>query len=121
MRGTLRGTVVCLVAVMSIVASGCGGGGNSGGSGGGSQTPVTPTVTVSPGSSAITAVQSLKVSVTVSGSAGTATGSVSLAAGSYTTSATALSGGVASITIVPGSLAAGTVTLKASYTPDSAS
>jgi len=44
-----------------------------------------------------------------------------LTAGSYTTSATALSGGVASITIAPGSLAAGTVTLKAAYTPDSAS
>ena len=121
MRSTLRRTAVCFLTVVGVLASGCGGGGNSGSSGSGSQTPVTPTVTVSPGSSAITAVQSLKVTVTVSGSGGTATGSVTLTAGSYTTSATALSGGVASITIAPGSLAAGTVTLKAAYTPDSAS
>ena len=121
MRGTLRGTAVGFLAVMSILASSCGGGGNSGGSGGGSQSPVTPTVTVSPAASAITTVQSLKVTVSVSGGSGTATGSVTLSAGSYASSASILSGGVASITIAPGSLAAGTVTLKASYTPDSAS
>jgi hypothetical protein len=120
MRGTLRGTILSFLVIVGALASGCGGGSNSGG-GGGSQTPVTPTVTVSPGSSAMTAAQSLKVTVTVSGSAGAATGSVTLTAGSYTSSATAMSGGVASITIAPGSLAAGSVTLKATYTPDSAS
>ena len=118
---TLRGTAVCSLAVLSALASGCGGGGNSAGGGGGNQNPITPTVAVSPGASALTTVQSLKVTVTVSGNAGIATGSVSLAAGSYTSSATALSGGVATITVAPASLAVGSVSLKASYTPDSTS
>ena len=120
MRSTLRGTAVCFLAVMIGLASGCGGGGNSS-EGGGSQTPIAPTVTVSPAASTITTAQSLKVTVTVSGKSGIATGSVTLTAGSYSSSTTALSGGVASITIAPGSLAAGSMTLKASYTPDSAS
>jgi hypothetical protein len=120
MRGTLRGTAVGFLAVMGLLAGGCGGISNSGG-GGGSKTPSTPTVTVSPAASAITAVQSLKVTVSVSGGSGTATGSVTLSAGSYASSASVLSGGVASLTIAPGSLAAGNVTLKASYSPDSTS
>jgi len=64
MRGTLRGTAVCFLAVMIGLASGCGGGGNSS-EGGGSQTPIAPTVTVSPAASTITTAQSLKVTVTV--------------------------------------------------------
>ena len=107
MRTMLRSGAVCLLTVMGVLGSGCGGGGNSGGGGGGSQNPVTPTVTVTPASSAITAAQSLKVVVSVSGGSGTPTGSVTLNAGSYTSSASTLSGGSASITIQPGSLAAG--------------
>ena len=64
MRGSLRGATLLLVAVVGLLGSGCGGGGNRGG-GGGSQGPVTPTVTVSPASTAITTVQPLKVTVSV--------------------------------------------------------
>jgi len=121
MRALLRGAALSIVALMGVVGSGCGGGGNSSGGGGGSQTPVTPTVTLTPSSSAISTVQTLKVTVNVSGGAGTATGSVTLSAGSYTSSASALAAGSTAITIPAGSLAAGSVTLKGSYTPDSAS
>jgi predicted heme/steroid binding protein len=116
-----RRMVLCFVAVAGLFATGCGGGGNSGTDGGGNQTPTTPTITVTPGASSITTVQTLKVTVTVSGKSGTATGTVTLSGGNYTSSATALSGGTASITIPSGSLAAGAVTLKGAYTPDAAS
>jgi hypothetical protein len=79
-------------------------------------------VTVTPGAASITTAQDLTVAVTVSGAAGnpTPTGSVTLTSGSYTSSATALSGGAASIKVTAGALAAGTATLSAKYTPDSA-
>jgi hypothetical protein len=121
MRTILRGCALCLLAVVGVLGSGCGGGGNSGSGGGGSQNPVTPTVTVSPATSAVSTAQSLKVTVNVNGGSGTPTGSVTISAGSYTSAATILSGGSASITVQPGSLAAGNLTLKASYTPDSTS
>ncbi|MBS1803392.1 MAG: Ig-like domain repeat protein [Acidobacteria bacterium] len=121
MRAALRGAAFSLVALVSALGSGCGGGGNSGGTGGGSQNSVTPIVTVSPAASTTTTVQRLKVTVTVRGGSGSPTGSVTLSAGSYTSSASVLNGGTASITIPPGSLAAGTQTLKAAYTPDAAS
>jgi hypothetical protein len=59
----------------------------------------------------------------VSGGSGnpTPTGSVVLSGGGYTSAATTLSGGSAMITVPAGSLAAGTDTLTASYTPDSGS
>jgi hypothetical protein len=87
-----------------------------------SVTKATPTVTVSPGSSNITSTQSLSVSISVSGGSGApaATGSVTLSSGSYTSSAAALAGGGASIIVPPGSLAAGTASLTATYTPDTA-
>lgn len=121
MRAVLRGAALLFVALASVLGSGCGGGGNSNGRGGGSQTPVTPTVTLTPSSSTISTVQALKVAVTVSGGAGTPTGSVTLSTGSYTSSASSLAAGSTAITIPAGSLAAGSVTLKGSYTPDSAS
>ena len=120
MRPTLRGAAFLFFAAVGALGSGCGGGGNSGG-GGGSQDPITPIVTVSPASSTVTTAQALKVTVSVSGGSGTPTGSVTLSAGSYTSPASALSGGVASVTIAPGSLASGNVTLIASYKPDLAS
>jgi hypothetical protein len=80
-----------------------------------------PSVTVTPASSSITTAQSLQVTIAVSGSGGTPTGSVVLSSGSYTSATTTLSAGSASITIPAGSLAAGTDTLSATYTPDVAS
>jgi hypothetical protein len=86
--------------------------------------PVAPTVTVTPGSGTITTGQSLSAVVTVAapsgGTAGTPTGTVVLTSGSYTSAAAALSGGSATITVPAGSLAAGTDSLKATYTPDTA-
>ena len=103
--------------ILSIWA--CGGG--SQGGGGTTSNPVTPTVAVTPASGSITTAQSLSVTVAISGSVGTPTGSVVLSSGSYTSSATILGAGSAAITIPAGSLAAGSDTLTAKYTPDSAS
>jgi hypothetical protein len=84
---------------------------------------ITPTVTVTPAFSSITTSQALTVTIAVSGGSGnpTPTGSVTLSSGGYTSAATALSGGSASITVPAGSLAAGSDTLTATYTPDAAS
>ena len=61
----------------------------------------TPTVTVTPGLSSITTVQSLSVTVAVNGGTGnpTPTGSVILTGGSYTSSAATLSSGSATIAV----------------------
>jgi hypothetical protein len=80
----------------------------------------TPAVTISPNASSINTTQSLSVLVAVSGSgAPTATGSVTLTSGSYTSQATTLSGGSANIAVPAGSLATGNDTLTANYTGDS--
>jgi hypothetical protein len=79
----------------------------------------TPTVTVTPSTSSITTAQSLSVTVAVSGANGTPTGSVVLSSGSYTSSATTLGSGSATIMIPAGSLATGSDTLTATYMPDS--
>ena len=76
-----------------------------------------PTVTVTPGSSSITTSQALTVKVAVSGTP-TATGSVTLSSGSYTSAATPLSSGSAQIVIPAGSLAAGSDTLTGAYSGD---
>ena len=83
----------------------------------------TPTVTVTPSSSSITTAQGLSVTVAVVGTAGgaTPTGTVTLTSGSYTSAVTTLSGGSAIINIPAGSLAVGTDTLHAVYTPDATS
>jgi hypothetical protein len=81
----------------------------------------TPTVTVTPASSSISTTQSLGVSIAVASASGTPTGSVVLSGGGYTSSATTLSSGSASITVPAGKLTAGSDTLTANYTPDSAS
>jgi hypothetical protein len=78
-------------------------------------------VVVTPASSSITTVQSLGVTIAVSGTSGTPTGSVVLSSGSYTSSAATLNSGSATIAIPAGSLAAGSDTLTGKYTPDSAS
>ena len=84
---------------------------------------ITPALTVTPSPTGITTTQALSVKVTVSGGSGnpTPTGSVTLTSGSYTSAAATLSSGSATINIPAGSLATGTDTLTASYTPDSAS
>ena len=84
---------------------------------------ITPTVTVTPTASSITTTQSLGVTVAVSGGSGnpTPTGSVTLTSGTYTSAAATLVSGSAQITIPAGSLAVGSDTLTASYTPDLAS
>jgi hypothetical protein len=83
----------------------------------------TPTVSVTPSSSSISTAQALTVAVAVSGgtSSPAPTGAVILTGGGYTSATTALSGGSASIGIPAGSLAVGSDTLTASYTPDSSS
>jgi len=83
-------------------------------------TKLTPTVTVTPSSSNITTAQSLTVTVAINGGIGnpTPTGSVILTSGSYTSAATALGGGSATISIPAGSLTAGSDTLTASYSGD---
>ena len=83
--------------------------------------PTTPTVTVTPGSGNITTAQSLAVTITVSGSSGTPRGSVVVSSGAYTSRATTLTAGSASITIAADSLAVGSDTLTAKYAPDAAS
>ena len=82
-----------------------------------------PTVTVTPSSSSITTTQALNVAIAVTGGTGNPlpTGTVTLTGGGYTSTATALSSGSASISIGAGSLAGGSDTLTASYTPDAAS
>lgn len=76
------------------------------------------TVAVVPAASAITTSNSLNVTVTVTGSSGTPSGSIVLAGGGYTSSVVNLSAGSASFTIAAGALAAGTDTLTATYSGD---
>jgi N-acetylneuraminic acid mutarotase len=76
-----------------------------------------PTVTVTPASFSILPMQSLSVTIAASGTP-TPTGSVTLSGGGYTSAAATLSGGSATISIAAGSLAVGSDTLTASYTPD---
>jgi len=84
---------------------------------------ITPAVTVTPAATSIAVAQSLAVTVAVSGGSGNPkpTGSVTLSSGTYTSAAATLSGGSAQITIPANSLAVGSDTLTAAYTPDAAS
>jgi len=82
-----------------------------------------PGVTVTPAETKITTAQSLSVGITVQGASGTQppTGSIKLTSGSYSSAATALSEGAATIVIPAGRLAAGSDTQRARYTPDNES
>ncbi|MFP5206343.1 MAG: Ig-like domain repeat protein [Acidobacteriota bacterium] len=82
--------------------------------------PIAATVTVTPASTMVTPWESLSVTVTVGGGTGSpaATGSVILSGGGYTSAATALTNGSVTFTIPAGTLATGSDTLAASYTPD---
>jgi len=111
-----------LPAFLSIILfsiPSCGGGGQGGG--GSQQNPIAPSVTISPASSSVTTAKPLSVTIAVSGSGGTPTGSVTLSSGSYTSSAATLSAGSAAIAIPAGSLSVGSDTLTAKYTPDASS
>jgi len=108
-----------LLFAIALSIGACSGG--SPGGGGTGQNTTTPTVTVRPATSGITTAQSLSVTIAVSGTSSTPTGSVILSSGTYTSSATTLSSGSATITIPAGSLGAGSDMLTAEYTPDSAS
>jgi hypothetical protein len=83
---------------------------------------ITPTVTVTPSPSSITTAQALSAAIAVSGGSGNQvpTGLVTLSSGSYTSSATTLASGAATISVPAGSLATGTDTLTAIYAPDTA-
>lgn len=114
-----RVTLSFLVASGVIAAlSACGGGGSSTPP---PVNPTAPTVTVTPSAANVTTVQAFSVLVAVTGSGSTPTGSVTLKSGSYTSAATTLAGGSATIQIAAAALGAGTDSLTASYTPDSAS
>jgi hypothetical protein len=80
----------------------------------------TATVTVTPASLNIGQEQALSVAVSVSGASGnpTPTGTVTLTSGSYTSAATALVNGSATINIPANSLAVGSDTLTANYSGD---
>jgi hypothetical protein len=83
----------------------------------------TPTVTVTPSATNITAAQSLTVTVAVSGGSSNTlpTGSVVLSGGGFTSPSAKLSSAAATLNIPAGSLAIGTDALTVTYTPDSSS
>lgn len=86
-------------------------------------TLLAPTVTVTPASPGTGIAQPISVTITVSGGAGnpTPSGTVTLAAGKFTSAVTTLSQGSATIDVPANSLVVGSDNLIATYTPDSAS
>jgi hypothetical protein len=78
----------------------------------------TPTVTVTPSPLSITTAQAVTVTVAVSGNPAP-TGSVTLTSANYSSAATTLSSGSATIDVPAGSLVVGSDTLTVSYAPDS--
>ena len=81
-------------------------------------TLLTPTVTVSPASTSLNSDATLGVTVTVGGTGITPTGTVTLTAGSYSSGATALAGGVYNFTVPANSFSGTTGTITASYSGD---
>jgi hypothetical protein len=81
---------------------------------------ITPTVTVTPSSVALTNEQSITLAITVAGASGktTPTGTVTLASGSYSTQSKLVSGAV-SFSIPAGILSSGSNILAATYSGDS--
>jgi hypothetical protein len=84
---------------------------------------LTPSVALSTSAASLDPLQGLSATVTVSSGNGnpTPTGTLTLTSGYYTSTATTLVNGSASFSIPAGSLAVGTDTLTAIYTPDSLS
>jgi hypothetical protein len=81
-------------------------------------TGLTATVKVTPAASSITTASSLSVTVAVTGSGATPTGTVTLSGGGYTSAAATLASGSATIVIPANSLSAGADTLTASFSGD---
>ena len=79
---------------------------------------VAPVVTVTPQQPAISNMQVLPVTIAVTGSGATPTGSVVLSSGSYNSPASVLVNGQTVIQIPAGALALAADTLTATYTPD---
>jgi hypothetical protein len=79
----------------------------------------TATVNATPTPSSVTTAQALSVLVTVSGSQGTPSGTVTVSGGGYTSSFEQLTGGSYTFTIPAGSLAVGADTLTVNYSGDS--
>ncbi len=81
---------------------------------------IVPTVKVTTSATSITTAQVLEVTVAVSGASGkpAPTGSVLLTRGSYRSRPTVLESGAVTVEIPAGSLAVGTGSLTATYTPD---
>ena len=82
-------------------------------------TKLTPTVSVTPGSASVARASSLSVKVTVTATAGLPTGTVTLAGGGYTSTATTLARGLATIVIPADKLTVAADTLTATYSGDS--
>jgi len=74
---------------------------------------------VAPAATTVVSASSLSVKVTVTGGGATPTGTVTLSGGGYTSAATTLVGGIATIVISANSLSAGNDTLTATYSGDS--
>ena len=114
-----------LLAAVTVFQGGCGGGGSGASMGSSSASPnpspATPSVTVMPASTSVTQGETLSTTVTVSGKSSTPTGSVVLSSGNFASFSTTLNGGSAAIGVPVALLAAGSATLTATYTPDSAS
>ena len=113
--------LLMLVAAFAFAAIGCGGGGGGGNT---VTTLPTPTVTLTPSASSVVINQPLSVKVTVSGSAGTPTGGVSLSGGGDNSiPSQTLSSGSATFNITGISpnafINTGSVTLTANYQGDS--
>jgi hypothetical protein len=80
---------------------------------------IAPTITAKASITTITDLESVQVTVSLSGVNGqaTPTGSISLSSGAYNAQQT-LSGGLATFTVAPGSLSSGANTLTAAYSGD---
>jgi hypothetical protein len=108
-------SALLLVVSLSLSFAGCSGGSSGGG---GTQTPTlpTPTVTVTPASNTVAFNAPLMVTVSVTGSAGTATGGVTLSGGALTGLDGTLSSGSYTFTIPANTFAGGTsVVLTSTY------
>ena len=109
---------VMLTGLSLTVPTGCAGGSSS--MSPTSPTMEAPTVSVAPASTTTLSAQPLQVVVTVSSTGGnypTPTGSVILSSGSYSSTAVVLAAGAASFTIPASSLAVGSDSLTATYSP----
>lgn len=77
------------------------------------------TVAVSAKPTSFSSAQGTTVTVTVTGSSGTPTGTIILTSGSFTSASSTLASGTTTFNLSPGVLAAGTDTITASYSGDS--